>query len=187
MASYVPFGGLNSTIPTFTLSSTLDQLGALTLGDIFRSPHTLALLAQDQLSRSQAGRAALEQPYIAVLAVLVPVLLFTLWGKEDIRAFKWDIPKVSTYYPTYIRFVTAYDPAMSSMRGKGGISANDQEVDREWKGKVIPHPNLAAHERDHDLLPTNADKSRRHLTCYDPSTAVCLVNISIASAPRDHT
>ena len=40
---------------------------------------------------------------------------------------------------------------------------------------MIENPDLAAHERDESLLPSDAGQvmqKRRYITCYDPSTAV---------------
>jgi len=60
-------------------------------------------------------------------------------------------------------------------------TADEQEAELDWEGRVVENPDLQAHERDDSLLPSDAGQvmqKRRYLTCYDPSTAVSYLSLA---------
>lgn len=102
---------------------------------------------------------------IARLAVLVAALLAGRAVLSFTRTpaavhFAWPAPKARDCRERIIRPMLIF-----------------QEAELDWAGQVIADPSLDSHERDRSLLPPEAGHTgsdRRYLTCYDPSTAVCL-------------
>jgi hypothetical protein len=108
------------------------------------------------LIRSTSDPAIWTKVAVLVLAVGATRLYF---GQSVPTAipFQWPAPKVSHIHV---------------------VLADEQEAELEWEGRVIEGPDLAAHERDKSLLPQGAEQAmqkRQSITCYDPSTAVCII------------
>jgi hypothetical protein len=81
---------------TLTFASTLDRLGAITLGELVRSPLCLTQLVQLYLSRHEIGRQVLDRPLLALWALAVPVvLLYGILGNEQVKEVEWETPRVS--------------------------------------------------------------------------------------------
>ncbi|OCF34338.1 meiotic Sister-Chromatid recombination aldehyde dehydrogenase [Kwoniella heveanensis BCC8398] len=60
-----------------------------------------------------------------------------------------------------------------------------KEADKSWTGRVIKKPSLFSHLDDNTLLPPEAGKTgekRKHITCYDPSTAYHLTTLPLLTA-----
>ncbi|TXT12996.1 hypothetical protein VHUM_01397 [Vanrija humicola] len=57
-----------------------------------------------------------------------------------------------------------------------------EQANPEWKGKVITHPDLFAHERDLTLLPRGAVNPGEYVTCYDPSTGTHIATLKLDSS-----
>jgi len=136
-----------------------DALFALTLGEIWAciynppdKPWKIALL-------------------VIVLASRLPGLIerWREWrASRKVVNFAWPAPPVCP-------------PSLCLSCALVSVSdSHTQEAAPEWTGRIIPSPDIYAHERDPSLLADS--KAAEHVTCYDPSTGTHIATIPLRTA-----
>ncbi|WVF68391.1 hypothetical protein IAT40_003156 [Kwoniella sp. CBS 6097] len=89
---------------------------------------------------------------------------------------------ISLKLPSYLK---RYKSWRNSRRVVDFVWPVPKEADKSWTGKIIEKPSLFAHLDDENLLPPESGKTgqkRKHITCYDPSTAYHLTTLPLLSA-----